>query len=141
MQNALRFLMKKKSFASLTNNFWSFKKQIKKYLSMEQNLCFFSSEIWGHCIYFLQVLISEYEGIYNLQVLPSNSILPSDLEGKNSIFFRRSFFPRYALGMPSFNNSVFGIKLTPFPTTLSSWFDFCKFLNSSICMINRSLQI
>ena len=70
----------KKSFASLTNNFWSFKKQIKKYLSMEQNLCFFSSEIWGHCIYFLQVLKSEYEGIYILQVLPSNCILPSDLK-------------------------------------------------------------
>ena len=33
-------------------------------------------------------------------------VIPSDLEGKNSIFFRRSFFPRYALGMPSFNNSV-----------------------------------
>ena len=32
-------------------------------------------------------------------------VIPSDLEGKNSIFFRRSFFPRYALGMPSFNNS------------------------------------
>ena len=36
----------KKSFVSLTNNFWSFKKRIKSYLSMEQNL-FFSSEIWG----------------------------------------------------------------------------------------------
>ena len=33
-------------------------------------------------------------------------VITSDLEGKNSIFFRRSFFPRYALGMPSFNNSV-----------------------------------
>ena len=70
----------KNGFASSTNNFWSFKKQIKKYLSMEQNLCFFSSEIWGHCIYFLQVLKSEYEGIYILQVLPSNCILPSDLK-------------------------------------------------------------
>ena len=33
-------------------------------------------------------------------------VIPSDLEGKNSIFFRRSFFPLNALGMPSFNNSV-----------------------------------
>ena len=24
---------------------------------------FFSSKIWGHCIYFLQVIKSEYEGI------------------------------------------------------------------------------
>ena len=31
----------KKSFSSLTNNFWSFKKRIKKYSSMEKNLCFF----------------------------------------------------------------------------------------------------
>ena len=32
--------------------------------------------------------------------------MPLYSEGKNSIFFRRSFFPRYALGMPSNNNSV-----------------------------------
>ena len=53
----------KKSFASLTNNFWSFKKWIKKYSSMEQNLLFFLirnlralhllfagtyTRIWGH---------------------------------------------------------------------------------------------
>ena len=58
-------------------------------------MIYFSSHIRGHfaftfCRYFHQ----------NLKVIPS------DLEGKNSIFFRRSFFPRYALGMPSFNNSV-----------------------------------
>ena len=29
------------------------------------------------------------------------------MKGNNSIFLRRSFFPRYALGMPSFNNSVY----------------------------------
>jgi len=37
--------------------------------------------------------------------------LPLFSEGNNSIFFRRSFFPWYALGMPSFNNSV-GLVLT-----------------------------
>ena len=37
-------------------------------------------------------------------------IIPSDLEGKNSIFFKQSFFPRYARGMPSFNNSVAQIR-------------------------------
>ena len=36
MQNALRFLMKKKIFVPLRNNFWSFKKREKKYLSMEK---------------------------------------------------------------------------------------------------------
>ena len=91
MQNALRFVMKNRSFSSLINNF---KIRIKTYLSQRKNF-YFSSEIWGRfaftfCRYFHQ----------NLQVIPS------DLEGKNSIFFRRSFFPRYALGMPSFNNSV-----------------------------------
>ena len=54
--------MKKKSFASFTNNFWSFKKRIKKYSSMGQNLFFFIRNlralhllfagtyirIWGH---------------------------------------------------------------------------------------------
>ena len=38
------------------------------------------------------------------------------MKGNNSIFLRRSFFPRYALGMPSFNNSVgqnnFGNKIS-----------------------------
>ena len=43
-------------------------------------------------------------------------VIPSDLEGKNSIFFRRSFFPRYALGMPSFNNSVF------YTLSICTWF-------------------
>ena len=75
------FWLKKKSFASLANNFWSFKKRIKKkFINGAKLVFFFSSEIWGHCIYFLQVLISEYVGIYILQVLPSNSILPSDLK-------------------------------------------------------------
>ena len=37
--------------------------------------------------------------------------MPLYLEGKNSIFFRRSFFPRYALGMPSNNNSVYDFNL------------------------------
>ena len=81
---------------------------------MGQNLfVFFSSEIWGH--YFLQVFISEYEGIYILQVLPSNCILPSDLKDKKEFKnqgqypgnFETKFFPFNALGMPSFNNSVF----------------------------------
>ena len=51
---------------------------------------------------------SKSEGIYPqiLMEVPAKI----DLEGNFSIFFRRSFFPsvcpRYALGMPSFNNSV-----------------------------------
>ena len=33
------------------------------------------------------------------------------MKGNDSIFLRRSFFPQYALGMPSFNNSVYSIHL------------------------------
>ena len=40
MQNALSFLMKKKSFVSLRKNFWSFKKKEKKKLSMEKTCLF-----------------------------------------------------------------------------------------------------
>ena len=32
-------------------------------LFVKEAKLFFSSEIWGYCIYFLQVIKSEYEGI------------------------------------------------------------------------------
>ena len=38
-----------------------FQKDQKLFVKEAKN--FFSSEIWGHCIYFLQVIKSEYEGI------------------------------------------------------------------------------
>ena len=41
---------------------------------------FQSRELRQFSIYILQVIKSEYEGIYILQVLPSNCILPSDLK-------------------------------------------------------------
>ena len=50
------FWWKKKSFVSLRNNFWSFKKREKKYLSMEKKLVFFIRNLRAFCIYFLQVL-------------------------------------------------------------------------------------
>ena len=59
----------KKSFAPLTNNFWSFKIRIKSYLSKRKNF-YFSSKIWGRFAFtFGRYLTSEYEGIYLLQVL------------------------------------------------------------------------
>ena len=71
MQNALRFLMKNRSFFSLINKF---KIRIKSYLSKRKNF-YFSSEIWGHFAFtFCRYLKSEYEGIYFLQVLPAKSI-------------------------------------------------------------------
>ena len=65
---------------------------------------FFIRNLRAFCIHFLQVLKIRKSGHYLLQVIPS------DLEGNFSIFFRRSFFPFNALGMPSFNNSVCNVE-------------------------------
>ena len=74
------FWWKKKVLPLWQITFDPSKNGLKKIFINGAKLVFFSPEIWGHCIYFLQVLISEYEGIYILQVLPSNCILPSDLK-------------------------------------------------------------
>ena len=86
MQNALRFVMKNRSFSSLINNF---KIRIKSYLSKRKNF-YFSSEIWGRfaftfCRYFHQ----------NLQVLPSESVAGNTLRfrGKKQYIFQTKFFP------------------------------------------------
>ena len=73
-----------------------------KVICQRGKILFFSLEIWGHCIYFLQVLKSEYEGIYILQVLPAKSIswchlilmkkMPLYSEGNTLGILRRSFF-------------------------------------------------
>ena len=74
------FWWKKKVLPLWQITFDPLKNGLKNIHQWSKTCFFFSSEIWGHCIYFLQVLISEYEGIYILQVLPSNCILPSDLK-------------------------------------------------------------
>ena len=86
MQNALRFVMKNRSFSSLINNF---KIRIKSYSSKRKNL-YFSSEIQGRfaftfCRYFH----------HNLQVLPSNSVAGNTLifRGKFQYIFQTKFFP------------------------------------------------
>ena len=82
MQNALRFVMKNRSFSSLINNF---KIRIKSYLSKRKNF-YFSSEIWGRFAFTFCRYLHQ-----NLQALPSESVAGNTL-GKNSICFRRSFF-------------------------------------------------
>ena len=47
MQNALIFLMKKKSFASLRNNFWSFLKKEKKIFINGKKTCIFHQKSEG----------------------------------------------------------------------------------------------
>ena len=56
------FWWKKNKFCSIDEYFLiRFLKDQK--LFVKEAKLFFSSEIWGHCIYFLQVIKSEYEGI------------------------------------------------------------------------------
>ena len=68
------FWWKKYKFCSIDEYFLICFLKDKKLFVKEAKLLFFSLEIWGHCIYVLQVLKSEYEGIYILQVLPAKSI-------------------------------------------------------------------
>ena len=54
---------KKTSFAPLMNIFLIRFLKDQKLFVKEAKLFFFQPEIWGRCIYFLQVIKSEYEGI------------------------------------------------------------------------------
>ena len=104
----------KKSFASLTNNFWSFKKQIKKSSSMGQNLCFFHQKSEGIAFTFCRYLNQTMRAFTFCRYCPPIVFYPqiwmtkmnSKIEGNTLGILRRSFFPFNALGMPSFNNSV-----------------------------------
>ena len=90
--NDLRFWLKvpAENKCKMPSDF-GWKKKLKSYLSKEQ--IFFSYEIWGYLAFiFCRYFQSESEVIYLLQVL-----FPSHSEGNNSIFFRRSFFPRQCL--------------------------------------------
>ena len=98
MQNALRFVMKKRSFCSLINNFWSL---FQSYLSKRKNF-YFSSQIWGcfaftFCIYLHQ----------NLQVLPSKSVAGNTLRfrWKKQYIFQTKFFSLEFEGI-SYNSVV-----------------------------------
>ena len=102
MQNALRFVMKNRSFSSLKNNF---KIRIKSYLSKRKNF-YFSSEIWGRfaftfCRYFHQ----------NLQVLPSESVAGNTLRfrGKKQYIFQTKFFPLEFEGI-SYNSVAYAFE-------------------------------
>ena len=96
------------------HTFWSFKKRVKKYSSIEQNL-FFSSEIWGHFAFtFYRYQNQNIRSFISCRYCPPIVFCPqiwktkkrSKIEGNTLGILRRSFFPFNALGMPSFNNSV-----------------------------------
>ena len=75
------------------------KSEDQKLFIKEEKLLFFITNLRAFCIHFLQILPSEFEG---------NTLR---FRGKKQYIFQTKFFPsvcpRYALGMPSFNNSVF----------------------------------
>ena len=106
---------KNRSFASLTNNFLSFKKQIKKYSSMEQNLYFFHQKSEGIAFIFCRYLNQNMRAFIFCRYCPPIVLCPqiwktkrsSKIEDNTLGILRRSFFPFNALGMPSFNNNVF----------------------------------
>ena len=94
---------------------------ISKLFIEEGKLLFFITNLRAFCIHFLQIVHQ------NLQVISS------DLEGNFSIFF-----PRYALGMPSFNNSVRNAFLSIYVliSDVKSHFTYI----SNIALHDRSVQ-
>ena len=102
----------KNFFASLTNNFWSFKKRIKNF--HQQNLYFFHQKSEGIAFIFCMYLYQNMRAFIFCRYCPPIVFCPqiwktkksSKIEGNTLGILRRSFFPFNALGMPSFNNSV-----------------------------------
>ena len=134
MQNALRFVMKNKSFSSLINNF----KRIKTYLSKRKNF-YFSSKIWGRfaftfCRYFHQ----------NLQVLPSESVAGDTLRfgGKFQYIFQTKFFPLEFEGI-SYNSVCYvkNLKTMLFQTSFFKPMPPAKFWNIFWILFGRKLWI
>ena len=118
----------KKKFASLTNNFWSFKKRIKNF--HQQNLYFFHQKSEGIAFIFCRYLYQNMRAFIFCRYCPPIVFCPqiwktkksSKIEGNTLGILRRSFFPFTALGMPSFNNSV------PFRTFRHPLFPLLSFL-------------
>ena len=102
----------KKFFASLTNNFWFFKKRIKNF--HQQNLYFFQQKSEGIAFIFCSYLYQNMRAFIFCRYCPPIVFCPqiwktkksSKIEGNTLEILRRSFFPSNALGMPSFNNSA-----------------------------------
>ena len=136
MQNALRFLLKKKVLPLWQITFDPLKKGLKNIHQCNgAKLVFFNRNLRAFCIYFLQVLKSEFEVIYIIcRYCPPISFCPqiwktkksSKIEGNTLRILRRSFFPFNALGMPSFNNSVSLIILSKNVNKNSTWQYCCK---------------
>ena len=108
--------MKKKSFAPLTNNFWSFKKKGLKNIYQWSKTCifFFHQKSEGIDFIFCRYSNQNMRAFIFCRYCPPIVFFPqiwktkksSKIEGNTLGILRRSFFPFNALGMPSFNNSI-----------------------------------
>ena len=139
----------KKIFASLTNNFWSFKKRIKNF--HQQNLYFFHQKSEGIAFIFCMYLYQNMRAFIFCRYCPPIVFCPqiwktkksSKIEGNTLGILRRSFFPFNALGMPSFNSSVEQSKIIPafvFRLTWGMWF-ICLFYSKRLLFIQLLLQL
>ena len=118
MQNALRFLMKKKVLPLWQITFDPLKNRLKNIYQWSKTCVFFHQKSEGIAFTFCRYLNQNMRAFIFCRYCPPIVFCPqiwktkksSKIEGNTLGILRRSFFPFNALGMPSFNNSVrFGV--------------------------------
>ena len=115
MQNALRFLMKKKVLPLWQITFDPLKNRLKNIYQWSKTCVFFHQKSEGIAFTFCRYLNQNMRAFIFCRYCPPIVFCPqiwktkksSKIEGNTLGILRRSFFPFNALGMPSFNNSVF----------------------------------
>ena len=114
MQNALRFLMKKKVLPLWQITFDPLKNRLKNIYQWSKTCVFFHQKSEGIAFTFCRYLNQNMRAFIFCRYCPQIVFCPqiwktkksSKIEGNTLGILRRSFFPFNALGMPSFNNSV-----------------------------------
>ena len=115
MQNALRFLMKKKVLPLWQITFDPLKNRLKNIYQWSKTCVFFHQKSEGIAFTFCRYLNQNMRAFIFCRYCPPIVFCPqiwktkksSKIEGNTLGILRRSFFPFNALGMPSFNNSVY----------------------------------
>ena len=134
MQNALRFLMKKKVLPLWQITFDPLKNRLKNIYQWSKTCVFFHQKSEGIAFTFCRYLNQNMRAFIFCRYCPPIVFCPqiwktkksSKIEGNTLGILRRSFFPFNALGMPSFNNSVcLGIfTANPAPSKLFGYSEF-----------------
>ena len=118
MQNALRFLMKKKVLPLWQITFDPLKNRLKNIYQWSKTCVFFHQKSEGIAFTFCRYLNQNMRAFIFCRYCPPIVFCPqiwktkksSKIEGNTLGILRRSFFPFNALGMPSFNNSDFTLQ-------------------------------